>query len=103
MYFSILYVRLWVWLKHPAFPAPSSIRGQACDVSLGHVVPRECAGAPPPSLSFPTKAGNPVVQRRLGSSTTASGILDRPVEPGDDIEALFGGVCQCRGSADLCR
>jgi len=34
----------------------------------------------------PAWPGNPVSQRRLGSSAAASGILDRPVKPGDDGE-----------------
>jgi hypothetical protein len=41
---------------------------------------------PRPSLSCSAKAGHLVFQRPLGSSTAASGILDRPVKPGDDTE-----------------
>jgi len=50
--------------------------------ALGH----ECAAGMRryglPSAVIPAKAGNPVFQRRLGSSTAASGILDRPVVAG---------------------
>ena len=36
------------------------------------------------SVSCSAKAGHPVFQRLLGKSSDVSGILDRPVEPGDD-------------------
>ncbi len=37
-------------------------------------------------LSCPGLTGASSTPRPLGSSTTVSGILDRPVEPGDDTE-----------------
>ena len=43
-------------------------------------------GRPQPHLhaSSPAKAGDPSTPRPLGSITAVSGILDRPVKPGDD-------------------
>jgi len=40
-------------------------------------------------LSSPGLTGGPSTLRPLGSITAASGILDRPVKPGDDTEKLF--------------
>jgi hypothetical protein len=34
-------------------------------------------------------AAHPISQRRLGTITAVSGMLDRPVEPDDDTEVLF--------------
>jgi hypothetical protein len=42
-----------------------------------------------PPLSSPGLTGGPSTPRLLGSCRAASGILDRPVKPGDDIELLF--------------
>jgi hypothetical protein len=42
-----------------------------------------------PLLSWPGLTRAPVFQRPFGSITAASGILHRPVEPGDDTEMLF--------------
>src|SRR5215475_15626779 len=55
--------------KHPAFPAPSSIEGDA-DAELGQIMPREYRSVPSPSLRadgsriahpITTFAGNPKV------------------------------------------
>jgi hypothetical protein len=50
---------------------------------LGHSVPRERRVAIP-STVMPREGGASSTQRPLGSNSSASGILVRPVEPGDD-------------------
>jgi len=39
---------------------------------------------------MPREGGASSAPRLLGSSIAASGILDRPVEPGDDTEIVAG-------------
>lgn len=79
-------------LSFPAHESPgATASGIPCALSLsradvlakpGQIMPRECALTPPP-LSSPAKAGDPVFQS-VPVHHQLSGILDRPVEPGDD-------------------
>jgi hypothetical protein len=50
---------------------------------LGQIVSRE-RNLMSPSVVMPRACGASSTPQLLGSSTTASGIRDRPVKPGDD-------------------
>ena len=66
---------------HPAFPAPSfDFEGGSFPTHLGHFVPRERTVAPHSAVML-RESGASSMQRRFGSITAASGILDRPVIP----------------------
>src|SRR5258705_11072953 len=65
---------------HPAFPAPSLISRAVHFQHLGHFVPRERTVAPHSAVML-RESGASSMQRRFGSITAASGILDRPVIP----------------------
>jgi hypothetical protein len=66
------------------FPcALSVLEGHEPDIARAEIAPRE-RGVTSPPPSCPAKAGHPVFQRRLSSSTDVSGILGRQVKPGDD-------------------
>ena len=67
----------------PAFPAPSAFGGMFF-AQLGRSAPREADSCLAP-LSCPASCGASSTPRPFDSSTCRSGILDRPVEPGDDV------------------
>jgi hypothetical protein len=69
--------------KHPAFPAPSDCRG-TCKMHRSGA--RQCRGKVESysPLSCPASSGASSIPEASWSSTAVSGILDRPVEPGDD-------------------
>ena len=67
--------------QHPAFPAPSYL-SRAMSLQNSGKTCRGNAESPPLRCHAPLHAGHPVLQRRLGLSTTVSGILDRPVGAG---------------------
>src|SRR3981189_1194671 len=68
---------------HPAFPAPSVGEGGTKEQNSDAFVPRE-RGTASPSVSCPASCEASSMPRPLGSSTCASGILERPGGPGDD-------------------
>ena len=63
---------------------PSEFRGAMSMHNSGKIVPRECSLMSSP-LSCPGLTGASSKPRLLGSISDVSGILDRPVEPGDDV------------------
>ena len=67
---------------HPAFSALLISRAVHFQ-HLGHFVPRERRVTPPFAV-MPRECGAPSTRRPLGLITSVSGILDRPVKPGDD-------------------
>jgi len=54
--------------------------------TLGHIMPRECGVISPVVIA--RESGRSSTPRLVGSSSGVSGILDRPVKPGDDIGEL---------------
>ena len=70
-------------MRHPAFPAPSRYDEGGSDEKLGRNAPRECEPASPP-LPCPALSGAPSIPETFVLEREVSGILDRPVKPGDD-------------------
>jgi hypothetical protein len=69
--------------QRPAFPAPSFSRA-TCDAKPGReIAPRECGFTSSP-LSWPASSGPSSIPEASQLSTAVSGILGRPVKPGDD-------------------
>ena len=52
------------------------------------------------SAVMPREGGTSSTPRLLDSSRGVSGILDRPVEPGDDTEVVFGSEDRCDHNLD---
>src|SRR5262245_19989156 len=74
---------------HPAFPAPSFCDEGGLLEKLGRIAPRECDLTPPP-LSCPASSGAPSIPEAYRLCTNVSGILGRPVKPGDDSGESVG-------------
>jgi hypothetical protein len=73
--------------RHPAFPAPSSSNEGGLLAKLGHIAPRECFLMPHSLSCSRVRASS--TPRPLGSSTAASGILDRPLKRAMTTQGLF--------------
>jgi hypothetical protein len=84
--------------KHPAFPAPSVFGGDA-EAKLGR--DRAAGMRRHTSPSCPAEAGHPVFETSR-TSTTVSGMLDRPVRPGDD-SGHIGCLTSCIARTRDCR
>src|SRR5262249_34958866 len=79
--------------RRPAFPAPSRCdEGDLLDNS--DAARRENADCRHPPLSCPASSGAPSIPEAYRLCTKVSGILDRPVEPGDD----GAESAECRGA-----
>jgi len=87
-------VRIFIYNLHtgprvqraPGIPCSLFLEGQTVPAKLGQTMPREgeCASLATSQPSSPGLTGRPSTPRLLGSIAAVSGILDRPVKPGDD-------------------
>jgi hypothetical protein len=102
VWFLFFHARLRVRFKHPAFPAPSIFEGR----DFGSPGRNSVAGRRRPVLlSCPASSGASSMPRLLGLSSALSGILDRPVRPGDDGGMSFAQAISshCLGIFAACQ